>query len=244
MDGPLNQIAAFKQAAAEHAVGFITSGMIVGLGVGSTAIFAVRRLAQLLAEGTLDNIVGIPCANAVEQEARRLGIPLATLNDHPTVDITIDGADEVARRGRSFDLIKGGGGALLKEKMVAQASRREVIVIDEGKLSPQIGMHWPLPVEVIPFGWRAQAAYIATLGGRAVLREGQGQAPYTTDQGNFILDCHFGPISQPGALARQLAARAGIVEHGLFVGLATDVIVAGVRGIRHFTADRAPESAG
>jgi ribose 5-phosphate isomerase A len=240
----VNQLAAFKQAAAEHAVTFVTPGMVVGLGVGSTAIFAVRRLAQLLAEGVLTDIVGIPCANSVEQEARRLGIPLTTLNDHPVVDITIDGADEAARRGRSFDLIKGGGGALLKEKIVAQASQREVIVIDEGKLSPQVGMHWPVPVEVIPFGWRAQAAYIEGLGARVVLRQGKDQAPYTTDQGNFILDCHFGPISQPAVRARQLAARAGIVEHGLFVGLATDVIVAGVRGVRHFTADRAAYEAG
>lgn len=234
-----NQIAAFKQAAAEQAVDFITPGMVVGMGVGSTAIFAVRRLARLLDEGLLSDIVGIPCANAVEQEARRLGIPLTTLNDHPIVDVTIDGADEAARRGRGFDLIKGGGGALLKEKIVAQASRREVIVIDEGKLSAQIGLHWPLPVEVVPFGWRAQAAFIETLGARVVLRVDRQQDPYQTDQGNFILDCHFGPISQPAELARRLAARAGIVEHGLFVGLVTDVIVAGLRGVRHFTADRA-----
>lgn len=238
MDISQNQVAAFKQAAAEQAVEFVTSGMVVGLGVGSTAIYAVRRLAVLLESGSLTDIVGIPCANAVEQEARRLGIPLTTLNDHPIVDITIDGADEAARRGRGFDLIKGGGGALLKEKIVAQASRREVIVIDEGKLSPQIGLHWPLPVEVIPFGWRSQADYVEALGARVALRLNKEQVPYQTDQGNYILDCHFGPISRPGELAAQLSARAGIVEHGLFVGLATDVIVAGLRGIRHFTADR------
>lgn len=238
METNLNQVVSFKQAAAERAVDFVTSGMIVGLGVGSTAIYAVRRLAALLESGTLTDILGIPCANAVEQEARRLGIPLTTLNDHPIVDITIDGADEAARRGRGFDLIKGGGGALLKEKIVAQSSRREVIVIDEGKLSPQIGLHWPVPVEVIPFGWRAQAAYIEALGARVALRQNKDQAPYQTDQGNYILDCHFGPISRPAELAAQLSARAGIVEHGLFVGLATDIIVAGLRGIRHFTADR------
>lgn len=244
MENTQNQVAAFKQAAAEYAVDFVTSGMVVGLGVGSTAVFAVRRLAQRLVDGTLSDIVGVACANAVEQEARRLGIPLTTLNDRPIVDITIDGADEAARRGRSFDVIKGGGGALLKEKIVAQASRREVIVIDEGKLSPQVGLHWPLPVEVVPFGWRAQAAYIEALGARVVLRLGQDQTPYQTDQGNFILDCRFGPISRPDELARQLAARAGIVEHGLFVGLATDVIVAGVRGVRHFTADRLTDEVG
>ncbi len=239
METNFNQVVSFKQAAAEHAVDFVTSGMIVGLGVGSTAIFAVRRLAVLLEAGTLTDILGIPCANAVAEEAQRLGIPVTTLNDHPVIDLTIDGADEAARRGRGFDLIKGGGGALLKEKIVAQSSRREVIVIDEGKLSPQIGLHWPVPVEVIPFGWRAQAAYIEALGARVVLRPNKEQAPYQTDQGNYILDCHFGPISRPGELAAQLSARAGIVEHGLFVGLATDIIVAGLRGIRHFTADRA-----
>lgn len=239
METNLNQVVSFKRAAAERAVDFVTSGMIVGLGVGSTAIFAVRRLAVLLEAGTLTDILGIPCANAVAEEAQRLGIPVTTLNDHPVIDLTIDGADEAARRGRGFDLIKGGGGALLKEKIVAQSSRREVIVIDEGKLSPQIGLHWPVPVEVVPFGWRAQAAYIEALGARVTLRLNNEQAPYQTDQGNYILDCHFGPISRPAELAAQLSARAGIVEHGLFVGLATDIIVAGLRGIRHFTADRA-----
>lgn len=224
-----DSIAQFKRQAAEFAVNFVESGMVVGLGVGSTAVFAVRRLAQLLQEGVLRNIVGVPCSMAIGSEAERLGIPLATLDERPRVDLTIDGADEVDPQ---FNLIKGGGGALLREKIVAQASRREIIVVSEDKLSPMLGTHWPLPIEVIPFGWRPQALYLESLGARVVLRQKDGAA-YHTDQGNIILDCHFGPIADPAALAQKLDGRAGIVEHGLFVGLTTDLIVAGKDGVRH-----------
>ena len=219
-----------KQQAAERAVEFVKSGMVVGLGHGSTAFLAVRRIAQLLHEGQLQDILGVPCSLQVEEEAQRLGIPLTTLDEHPVVDLTIDGADEV---DHSLNLIKGGGGALLREKMVAQASRREIIVVDESKLSPALGTRWPVPVEVIPFGWRSQAAYLESLGARPILRLSSDGAPFTTDQNNLILDCHFGPISQPTQLAARLGERAGIVEHGLFLGLATDVIVASDEGIRH-----------
>ena len=224
-----DSIAQFKQQAAAHAVNLIASGMVVGLGVGSTAIFAVRRIAQLLREGQLRDIVGVPCSLATGAEAERLGIPLTTLEAHPQVDLTIDGADEVDPR---CNLIKGGGGALLREKIEAQASRREVIVVSEDKLSATLGTHWPLPIEVIPFGWRPQALYLESLGARVVLRQKDGET-YHTDQGNVILDCHFGPIADPAALAQQLDGRAGIVEHGLFIGLATDLIVAGKEGVRH-----------
>jgi len=166
----------------------------------------------------------------VEEDARRLGIPLTTLDDNPTVDLTIDGADEV---DPNLDLIKGGGGALLREKIVAQASKREIIVVDESKLSAALGTRWSVPVEVVPFGWRLQRAYLESLGGRPVLRHSSDGAPFETDQGNLILDCDFGPISQPDQLADRMNERAGIVEHGLFIRLATDVIVAGVEGIRH-----------
>ncbi|MCK4452241.1 MAG: ribose 5-phosphate isomerase A, partial [Anaerolineae bacterium] len=149
---------------------------------------------------------------------------------HPVVDVTIDGADEVDPH---LNLIKGGGGALLREKIVAQASRCEIIVVDESKLSPALGTHWPVPVEVTPFGWRSQAAYLESLGAQPVLRLSSDGTPFTTDQGNLILDCRFGPISQPAQLAARLSERAGIVEHGLFLGLATDVILAGVEGVRH-----------
>jgi len=219
-----------KQQAAERAVEFVESGMVVGLGHGSTAIFAVRRLAQLLREGQLQNIFGVPCSRQVEEDARRLGIPLTTLDEHPVVDVTIDGADEVDPH---LNLIKGGGGALLREKIIAQASRREIIVVDESKLSPALGARGPVPVEVVPFGWRSQSAYLESLGAQPVLRLSSDGTPFTTDQGNLILDCNFGPIAQPAQLAARLNERAGIVGHGLFLGLATDVIVAGIEGVRH-----------
>ena len=219
-----------KKEAAWHAVRFVKSGMVVGLGHGSTALFALRHIAELLDCGQLQNIVGVPCSTQIESEARKLSIPLTTLDEHPIVDLTIDGADEV---DPSLDLIKGGGGALLREKIVAQASRREIIVVDESKLTPTLGTRSPLPIEVIPFGWRAQTSYLDSLGMRPSLRRNRDGTPFKTDQGNLILDCHCGPISQPIQLAARLKERAGIVEHGLFLGLATDVIVAGSEGIRH-----------
>ncbi len=219
----------FKQQAAERAVDFIESGMVVGLGVGSTAIFAVRRLAQLIGEGKLQNILGVPCSIQTGEAAARLGLPLTTLDEHLVVNLTIDGADEVDEH---FNLIKGGGGALLREKIVAQASQREIIVVDENKCSSVLGTKWAVPIEVLPFGWRAQKLFLESLGARVTLREKDGLT-YHTDQGNIILDSNFGPIANPAELARQLDQRAGIVEHGLFIGLATDLIVAGPGGIRH-----------
>jgi ribose 5-phosphate isomerase A len=219
-----------KQQAGEYAVQFVKSGMVIGLGHGSTAIFAVRRIAELLHKGRLENILGVPCSRQVEEDARQLGILLTTLDEHLVVDLTIDGADEV---DPDLNVIKGGGGALLREKIVAQASRREIIVVDESKLSPALGTHWPVPVEVAPFGWRSQAAYLESLGAKPVMRLNSDGTAFKTNQGNLILDCHFGPIPDPAQLVAQMNERAGIVEHGLFLGLATDVIVAGVEGVRH-----------
>ncbi len=224
--------AAFKLQAALHGLNFVESGMIVGLGAGSTAVLAVRGLGEKLAAGQLRNIRGIPCSRQIEAAARQAGIPLTTLEDDPSIDLTIDGADEV---DPAFNLIKGGGGALLREKIVAQATRREIIVVDESKLVPALGTHWAVPVEVIPFGWRTQSAYLEALGARVTLRAGENEAPFLTDQGNYILDCAFGPIPEPAALAVRLDGRTGIVAHGLFLGLASDVIVAGPAGVRHLT---------
>ena len=220
----------FKRQAAERAVELVESGMVLGLGHGSTAILALRRLAERLTSGELRDVVGVPCSRFVEREAPRLGIPLTTFEAHPVLDLTIDGADEI---GPDLQLIKGGGGALLREKIVAQASRRVVIVADETKLSPALGTRWPVPVEVIPFGCSSQARYLESLGARVVPRRTDERTLFVTDQANLILDCHFGAIPDPERLATQLCGRAGIVVHGLFLGLATEVIVAGPGGIRH-----------
>jgi len=218
-----------KQLAADQVLTYLHSGMIVGLGAGSTSILAVRGLAEMLSRGELADIQGIPCSRMIEAEARSRGIPLTTLEDHPVIDLTFDGADEV---DPALNLIKGGGGALLREKIVAQSSRREIIIVDESKLSPALGTHWAVPVEVIPFGWRTQYAYLESLGAQPRLRSAPGGAPYVTDQGNYILDCSFGPIADPVALGARLDTRTGIVCHGLFLGLANEVIVAGASGIR------------
>ena len=221
-----------KEQAALFAVEFVRPGMVVGLGHGSTAAFAIRRIGELVRAGDLDGLLVVPCSRQVEEVAIRLGIHLTSLDDHPVIDVTIDGADEV---DPDLNLIKGGGGALLREKIVAQASLREVIAVDESKMSPMLGTQWSVPIEVVPFGWTLQAAHVRSLAGEPKLRRGEGGAPYTTDQGNLILDCRFGPMPDPTRLAAQLEGRAGIVGHGLFLGLATDVIVAGAAGVRHLT---------
>lgn len=218
-----------KQKAAEYAVESVESGMIVGLGHGSTAIWAVRKIGQLIQNGTLKNVLGVPCSILVENEARELGIPLTTLEEHPVINLTIDGADEV---DPNLELIKGGGGALMREKIVAQASQREIIVVDESKFVPALGTTWAVPVEVIPFGYGSQAEYLKSLGADVKIRQTVDSKPFKTDQGNLILDCKFGPIADPATLGEQLKRRTGIVEHGLFIGLATQVIIASADGIR------------
>ena len=221
-----------KRRAAEAAVAHVESGMIVGLGAGSTALKALECIAERLLEGTLSDILGVPCSEQVAVDARRLAIPLTTLESHPRVNLTIDGADEVDPHLR---VIKGGGGALLREKIVAQASTREIIIVDERKLSQRLGMQWALPVEVISFGLRGYAAYIELLGASVQVRTAPDGCPFRTDNGNLILDCRFGPMDDPESIAAALERRAGIVEHGLFLDLVTDLIVASPAGIRHQT---------
>lgn len=218
-----------KQRAADHAATYVQPGMVIGLGTGATATLFVHRLAARLAHGELTNIVGIPTSSQIENEAKRLNFPLTTLEEQPQIDLTVDGADEVDPQ---LNLIKGGGGALLREKIVAQASKREVIIVDEAKLSPVLGSKWHVPIEVIPFGWRTQVAYLTALGAKVVLRLDNAGAPFMTDQGNYILDSHFGQITEPAALAHTLNQRVGIVEHGLFVKLAQEVIVGMDQGVR------------
>jgi ribose 5-phosphate isomerase A len=218
-----------KRAAGERAVEWVESGMVVGLGTGSTAVHAIRRLGELLRDGGLSEVVGIPTSRESESVAREHGIPLTTLADHPVVDLTIDGADEVDPQ---FNLIKGGGGALLHEKIVAQASLREVIVVDEAKLSPVLGTAHALPVEVVEFGWKPEAEYLTDMGADVVIRR-NGADPYVTDEGNWILDCTFPGIPEVDRLAIQLGRRAGVIEHGLFLGLTTDLVVATASGVEH-----------
>ena len=219
----------FKQQAAEKALEYVSSGMVIGLGSGTTSLIMVKRLAEMIRTGALQSIIGVPTSTATEKEARLGGIPLAGPDDCVSVELTIDGADEVDPH---CNLIKGGGGALLREKIVAQASRRVIIIVDRGKLSPVLGTRWPLPVEVVPVCWQNQAEFIESLGGSPKLRIDQQGRPFTTDQGNYILDCGFGPMNHPEKIASRLDGRAGIVEHGLFLNMADTVISAGPDGIR------------
>jgi ribose 5-phosphate isomerase A len=206
--------------------------MVVGLGHGSTARFALEELARRLESGKLADIRGVPCSREVEEHARRLGLPLTDLSASPAIDLTIDGADEV---DPSLDLIKGGGGALLREKIVAQASRRELIVVDESKLSSTLGSSTPLPVEVVRFGAEPAKRLLQGLGGVVSLRRGPDGACVLTEEGNWILDCELPGIADPYALAARLDEHAAVAAHGLFLGLASEVFVgdsAGVRSLR------------
>ncbi len=214
-----------KKQAAIHAVDtYIESGMVIGLGEGTTAQFALERIAERLGDGTFSEIIGIPASLRVEQEAERLGIPLGTLDEFPILDITLDGADEVDPQ---MNLIKGGGGALLREKIIAQVSTREIIMIEEGKLSPALGTNWAVPVEVVPFGVVTQMDFVESLGGTPTLRTLPNGDPFVTNNGNYILDCNFGPIADIYTLDKDLNMRVGVVGHGLFINLVSLVVVAG-----------------
>lgn len=199
--------------------------MVVGLGTGRTTAYALEALAQRIKDGL--RIVGIPTSRRAERLARRLRIPLATLAECPALDITIDGADEVEMH--SFHLIKGLGGALLREKIVASATKLEIIVVDDSKLVERLGTKAPVPVEVLPFGWPRCQRALTDLGSRAVLRRRKDR-PVTTDNGNYILDCWFGPISDPYRLEKDIDAVVGVLESGLFLDLAKVVVVGHAEG--------------
>jgi ribose 5-phosphate isomerase A len=220
---PMNDLA--KSRAAERAIQFVESGQVVGLGTGSTAALAIQGLGRLVKEGL--TITGVPTSTRSERIARELGIPLVTLNDCPRVDITIDGADQIDDR---FDMIKGGGGALIREKLVAIASNREIIVVDESKLVSRLGVSVPLPVEVLQFAWRLSSRLLAELGCVPKLREAAG-LPFESDNGNYILDCDFGAIADPRSLERSIRQVPGVVESGLFVGLAHTVVIGSESGV-------------
>jgi ribose 5-phosphate isomerase A len=219
-----------KKEAGISSVDLIRPGMVLGLGTGSTTRFALIEIAARLKDGRLKDILGIPSSKDTEKHARELGIPITSFDERQEIDLTIDGADEV---DPDLNLIKGGGGALLREKVMAQSSRRNVMIVDESKLSPALGTHFPVPVEVIPFAWKPVAKFLMSLGAEPILRMKGDSTPYTTDQNNYIIDSKFGPISNLNDLALKLGQKAGIAEFGLFIGTASEVIVATSHGIRY-----------
>lgn len=216
-----------KREAAAAAVAMVEDGMVVGLGTGSTATFAIDGLIARVRNGL--RIVGIPTSERSARRARDGGIELTDFDRHPRIDITIDGADEIVRG--SLDLVKGLGGALLREKIVAAVSDRLVIVADESKLVPGLGASAPVPVEVVTFGWQSTMARVARLGGDPVLRQTPDGQPFMTDGGNLILDCQFGLIAEPRRLEAALSATIGVVETGLFIGMARLALVASSKGV-------------
>jgi ribose 5-phosphate isomerase A len=218
-----------KRAAAQEALTRIESGMRVGLGTGSTMRHFVELLAEALAEGRLSDIVGVPTSLQTETQARGSGIPLAELHELAPLDLAVDGADEVDPR---LDLIKGLGGALVREKMVAQAADRFVIVADRSKEVETLGTRSPLPVEVVRFGWMTHLPTIAALGAEGLLRRDSEGAPMLTDNGNVIIDCRFSEgIDDPFEVQERLRARSGVVDTGLFLGLAHEAILADEDGL-------------
>jgi ribose 5-phosphate isomerase A len=208
-----------KEAAARASLKFVKDGQVVGLGTGSTVKYFIDLLGEQVKKGL--RIRGIPSSDRSREQAERLGIPLVTFNECQEIDVTVDGADEVDPELR---LIKGGGGALLREKIVASASKQVVIIADETKIVPVLGK-FGLPVEVVKFAQAVVKKKIEALGARVSLRK-NGDGPYLTDENNYILDCHFGQIADADGLARRLSDMPGVVEHGLFIGMASVVLVA------------------
>jgi ribose 5-phosphate isomerase A len=223
-----------KRAAANAAVELVREGMIVGLGTGSTAAFAIAALARRHAQGL--RFAGIPTSEHTAKIAVEAGIPLTSFAEHRQIDLTIDGADEVERG--SLNLIKGRGGALLREKIVAAASHRLAIIVDASKLVDRLGMRVPLPVEVVAFGLEATRATLEALGASARLRLTPAGEPFVSDGGNRILDCSFGPIAEPARLEERIGRVVGVVESGLFIGRADPVFVADASGVHRLESAR------
>ncbi len=217
-----------KQAAARAAAQQVESGMVVGLGTGSTAAFAVSAIAdRMQAEGI--TLIGVPTSERTADQARSLGIPLATLEDQPRLDLAIDGADEIEIT--TLNLIKGAGGALLREKLVEASATRLVIVADASKTVERLGTRFALPVEIVRFGWKSTFSRVESIGCEPKLRLTSTGDPFITDEQHYILDCSFAPMADPKAIADALKATVGVVEHGLFIGMTAEAIVATDQGI-------------
>jgi ribose 5-phosphate isomerase A len=208
-----------KQLAAEKALESVHSGQVIGIGTGSTAKFAIEGLGRLVREGL--SIKGVPTSIGTERMARSLGIPLVDLNEAGLIDVTFDGADEV---DPGFNMIKGGGGALTREKLVAQSSAKRIMLVDESKLVERLGQTRPVPVEVLQFAWTLSARLLSDLGCVANLRK-QAENIFITDNGNYILDCEFGPIEDPASLESRIKLIPGVIESGLFIGIADTLMI-------------------
>jgi ribose 5-phosphate isomerase A len=217
-----------KEVAAVASAERLKDGMIVGLGSGSTSTLAVAAIGRRVKDGL--KIIGIPTSEQTAEQARSLGIPLATFADYSKIDIAIDGADEVELH--SLNLIKGGGGNQLREKIVAGASASFIVVVDEGKLVERLGVRAPVPVEVVQFGWQATARQLSELKLNPGLRLDKQKNPYVTDGGNYILDCATGPIEAADKLAAELDSIVGVVEHGLFLNMTTEVLIGTDQGVK------------
>ena len=220
-----------KKQAAIAALDAVKNGMIVGLGTGSTASHFIRELGTRVKQGL--RVHGIPTSEESRRLAAEVGVPLTTLAEHPSIDVTVDGADEVSD---SLDLIKGLGGALVREKVVAHASRQVIIVVDEGKLTGRLGLKTPIPVETVSFAVDVVRAQLILWGGDAKIREKEGK-PFVSDNGNFILDWWHGTIDQPWELEKQIKGVTGVVDSGIFAKVASQVIAATSTGIRKLQRD-------
>jgi ribose 5-phosphate isomerase A len=218
-----------KARAAQAALSFLKSGMVVGVGTGTTSDAFMQALARELRSGRLTNIRGVPTSRRSQQRAAELGIGLVSLRQCPRPDVTVDGADEIAP---NLDLIKGLGGALLREKVIAQASAQLIIIADSSKAVDRLGTRSPLPVEVVPFEHECHDEFFRSLGAVPVLRRAPDGSPFVTDNGNYIYDCRFAAIDDPVRIEDRVLHRAGVVDCGLFLGMARVALIADERGVR------------
>lgn len=231
----------WKRQAAEAAVASIPQGAVVGLGTGTTAELMLEALAQRVRSGL--QVTGVATSDQTQARATALGIAVAPLDETPALDVSIDGADEITLT--TFDALKGHGGALLHEKLVAAASRYRILIVDATKVVERLLMGSVIPVEVVPFGWRHTAGRLAALGAAPTRRPATDAqpgvadaAPFLTDSGNYVLDCAFGAVADPAALANALKGAIGVIEHGLFIGMTDRVYVGGPDGVRAYERPR------